>query len=262
MGPTPPPPPPVINTPPNVTAVTANAEVIEAATELSVTASVTDAETPVDQLTYTWTATPAGGEFIGTGRAVRWKAPAGATSPGSFVLNVTVSEQYTSQGILITNTATGSSSPIRYNDSPAEINGIAVQFYADFGNYQISADQCVRNFSDSCSGKREERSQIADNRRRTDLRIVGSTLLGAPSIAINSRRTSATFTQRCRFEDVDLRNGQRWRVEGDCFLSAVYENWRWWLCTSNFNNGVVSGPVAAAVVPSMRELRLMAPGWR
>jgi hypothetical protein len=29
------------------------------------------------------------------------------------------------------------------------------------------------------------------------------------------------------------------RVSGDCDLTSVYEQRRWWLCTSNFNNGVL-----------------------
>ena len=124
--------------------------------------------------------------------------------------------------------------------------------------------QCVRNFSDACGGKAEEREQIEDNRNRTDLRIVGSTLFGSPRISLRTSGVDATFTQRCQFEDVEIRLGRRWRVDGDCFLTAVYENWRWWLCTSNF---FASGPPTSpfgfggpSTRPSEREFRAMAPG--
>ena len=46
---------------------------------ITVTATVTDAETPSDQLRYEWTADV--GAFSGTGREVTWRAPAQATTP-------------------------------------------------------------------------------------------------------------------------------------------------------------------------------------
>jgi hypothetical protein len=71
----PPPPPSVNNTPPTITSFTLGAVRVEAGDDVDVTAVVADAETPIDQLTYDWSATPANGTFSGTGRQVRWKAP-------------------------------------------------------------------------------------------------------------------------------------------------------------------------------------------
>ena len=237
-------PPPVVNNqPPVISSVVAGADRVEAGTEVEVVATVTDAETPVEQLTYTWSAMPAGGVFTGTGTRVRWRAPSGASSPDTYRFVVTVSEQYTSQGQPQTNTVTSSSSGTHYNDSVAEITAVAVQFYKDFGTYSVSAAECVRNFSNSCPGKTEEQQQIQDNRNRTDFRIVGSALLGSPSVSIGSQRVTGEYRQRCQFEDVEIRTGRRYRVEGSCFLTAVYENWRWWLCDSHFQEPiVVSGP--------------------
>ena len=242
-------PPPVVNNqPPVIGSVVAGADRVEAGTEVEVVATVTDAETPVEQLTYTWSAMPAGGVFTGTGARVRWRAPSGASSPDTYRFIVTVSEQYTSQGLPQTNTVTSSSSGTHYNDSVAEITAVAAQFYKDFGTYSVSATECVRNFSNSCSGKAEELVDIQNNRNRTDFRIVGSTLLGSPAVSIGSQRVTGEYRQRCQFEDVEIRTGRRYRVEGGCFLTAVYENWRWWLCESHFQEPiVVSGPFLSAV---------------
>ncbi len=120
---------------------------------------------------------------------------------------------------------------------------IAAQFYQDFGTYSVSAAQCVRNFSDSCSGKAEELRDIQDNRNRTDFRIVGSTLLGSPSVSVGNQRVTGEYRQRCQFEDVEIRTGRRYRLEGGCYLTAVYQDWRWWLCESHFQEPiVVTGP--------------------
>jgi hypothetical protein len=265
--PAPSPPPAVNNQPPVIVSVVAGAERVEAGTEVEVVATVTDAETPVEQLAYTWSATPAGGVFTGTGARVRWRAPSGAGSPDTYRFVVTVSEQYTSQGLPQTNTVTSSSSGTHYNDSVAEITGIAAQFYKDFGTYSVSATECVRNFSNSCSGKSEEFQDIQNNRNRTDFRIVGSTLLGSPAVSIASQRVTAEYRQRCQFEDMEIRTGRRYRVEGGCFLTAVYENWRWWLCESHFQEPiVVSGPFFSALPLSdlseslRRRILPMAPG--
>ena len=241
---------------------------IEAGMELEIVASVTDAETPVELLTYSWAAMPAGGTFTGTGSRVRWRAPAGAASPGTYSFTLTVSEQYSSQGQSQTNTVSSSSTAVHYNDPVAEITGLAVQFYRDFGTYTVGAAECVRNFSNSCGGKIEEQQQIQDNRDRTDFRIAGSSLFGSPAVTIGSQRVTAQYLQRCQFEDVEIRTGRRYRVDGECFLTAVYETWRWWLCTSNFRNGVVTGPFLSGVPLSglaetlRRRLEPMAPGSR
>jgi hypothetical protein len=248
-----------------ISSLTASAGRAEAGSEVVVTAVVTDAETAVSELQFAWSAVPTAGTFSGSGLQVRWTAPAGAASPGTYQIRLTVSERYVSQGQLLTNATEGLTGSIHYNDSLSEINELATQFYQDFGTFSTSANQCVRNFSNSCRGKAEERDQIQDNRDRTDYRIVGSALFGTPLINVRASQVEATFAQRCRFEDVEIRSGHRWRAEGDCLLTAVYEDWRWWLCTSSFVNGVVTGPVGLEGqfrLPSEHELRLMTPGRR
>lgn len=237
--PPPPPPPPVVNnTPPTITEVKTSGPRVEADQEIEVTAFVRDDETPLDQLTYTWTASPFTGTFTGNGPRVHWRAPREPQTPDTYTLTVIVTEHYTSADQPQQNTVS-SSAEVHYNDSAAEVNAIAVQFYRDFGTYDVSAAACVRNFSDTCaSEKQAELAQIQANRDRRDYRIVGSTLNLTPHITVDSTRTGATFLQSCTFEDVSTTNGRRVRVTGDCFLTAVYENWRWWLCDSTFLNGM------------------------
>ena len=234
----PPPPPPVVNnTPPTISGIRASAQRVDADKEIEVTAVVQDAETALDQLTYAWSATPTGGTFTGSGPVVKWRAPKGQRTPDMYTLTLTVTENYTSAGLPQQNRVSSSTS-VRYNDSIAEVTALAVQFYNDFGTYDVSAAQCVRNFSDSCGkDKEEETAQIQANRDRRDYRIVGSTLSSAANLTFDNAMTGATFVQSCTFEDVSTVNGKRTRVTGDCFLTAVYEDWRWWLCVSRFLNG-------------------------
>lgn len=238
--PTPPPPPPVvINTPPTIAEVRTSAPRADADQEIEVTAFVQDTETPLDQLTYTWSALPATGVFTGTGPQVRWRAPRRQKTPEDYTLTLTVTERYTSAGQPQENRVS-SGVTVHYNDSVAELSALAAQFYKDFGTYDVSAAECVRNFSDNgaCASEKEtERQQIQANRDRRDYRIVGSTLNMTPSITVDGSMTGAVFLQSCTFDDVSTVNGKHTLTTGDCLLTAVYENWRWWLCRSNFLNG-------------------------
>src|SRR5262245_24233846 len=65
-------PPPPANTPPAIQSLSASSPRVEADEEIEVTAVVVDAETQADQLTYTWSAAPANGTFVGSGQQVRW----------------------------------------------------------------------------------------------------------------------------------------------------------------------------------------------
>jgi hypothetical protein len=229
--PTPPPPPPVVNnTPPVIQSVTAGAARIEAGLELEITASVQDEESAPDQLTYTWSAQPTSGTFVGTGPQVRWRAPVGAATPDTYTLTLTVSEKYVSGGVQRENSVS-SSVQVRYNDPVAEISGITSQFLTDFGTYSVSPEQCVRNFSDSCPGKAEELEDIRNNRRLFQILSATFTI---SSIVFYSDRTRADITAPCTFVDIEKATGRRETVTGTCKLKAVYEGFRWFLCESRF----------------------------
>lgn len=241
--PTPPTPPPVetVNNPPVITSLTVSADRIEAGDEVTLTAVVTDAETPVDQLTYQWTSSITGGTFTGNGRQVRWRAPSGANTPDSITFTLTLTEDYKSNNVPKQNTVS-SKVAAHYNDSVKEVGDLALQFLRDFATNDMSPEQCVRNFSGSCPGKFAELTDVQNERRLF-------TILGADLSVIfvkltNADRTTATTDVDCVFYDIPKtgpRAGIRERVPGICTLTAVYESFGWWLCTSTWRaNGSVT----------------------
>src|SRR5262249_2809253 len=154
-------------------------------------------DTPLDQLTYEWSSS-IGGTFTGNGPQVTWRAPGSTKTPDTPTLTLTVTEKYKSNGDLQTNTAAKTStSTLRYNDSPIEITQIATQFLLDFGTFSMSPDQVVRNFSNSCSGKADELSQVRKNRR--DFEIQSSTF-SVTGLGINpATHTDGEVAGPCTF---------------------------------------------------------------
>jgi hypothetical protein len=249
--PPPPPPPAPVNVVPIIDSITISAERVEADGEITVTAAVRDSETAIDQLRLEWSASA--GTFTGSGLSVRWRAPKGPATPADYVLTLTVTEMYGSGQQHIVR---GTSSSVRVHDSPVELRDMAMRFLNDFANSSVSADVAVREFADSCPGKRDEQDQIADNRRKYTIQ---SAQLTRPEVRVKSP-TTGEVRVRCEFRST-IKNcrpsdgpgckvGALEHVLGDCDLSTVYEQRRWWLCTSHFNNGVL--------LPSMRPFR----GWR
>jgi hypothetical protein len=228
------PPPVVNNAPPSITSLAVPAARAEANRPIQVTAVVTDAETPIDQLTYTWSASPANGTFSGGGASTTWTPPRGQKTPDVYTITLTVAERYTSAGQSLQNSVSRSTT-INYNDSPLEALTIGVQFIKDFGTFSVSPDECVRNFSNSCRGKQEERDQIAANREA--FRILSAEFSGVPAVTFNTELTAGTVEGPCVFEDIPNSGpnaGRRQRVSGTCHLTTIYENFRWYLCDSFF----------------------------
>jgi len=215
---------------------------VEADQDVGVTALVTDAETPLDQLTYQWSATPVAGAFTGTGRDAKWRAPKLQKTPDVYTLALLVTEKYTSAGQPKENSVS-SSVQVHYNDSLSEITTISMRFLTElFPTYTVSAQQAVADFSDSCSEKFAEQSDVANN--RINFQILSGTYTSV-SVDVNGGWTFADVSGTCVFKDIpkDPANpnfGKRETVTGICTLTAIYENWKWWLCSSRFR-GV--GPV-------------------
>jgi hypothetical protein len=225
-------PPVVNNTAPTIESVTIAAPRAEADREIQVTASVSDVETPVDQLTYTWSASPVNGTFTGSGATAMWRPPVGQTTPALYTITLTVSERFTSAGQPRTNTVSSSAS-VHYNDSPAELTFLAKDFIEDkFGDYSVSPAAAVSNFSDNCPGKAAERGDVEDNRYFVEIL---SATYEVDSISFDDTR--ATVRGRCVFEDIPKLGpdaGRPQRVTGICTLTNVYESFRWFLCSSTF----------------------------
>jgi hypothetical protein len=247
----PPPPPPPPNQAPVVESITLGADRVEADAEITVTATVRDAETAADRLQLAWSA--AAGTFTGTGASVRWRAPKGPATPADYTLTLTVTETY---GTNQQHGVTSNSPAVRVPDSPQEVSDMGLRFLRAFADSSVPPDAAVRDFADSCDGKREELEDIEDNRRKYT--ITGSSFI--PRGASLKSPTTAETRITCEFRSVirncrasdgpDCRVGATERVSGDCDLTAVYEQRRWWLCSSRFNNAVL--------LPSMRPFH----GWR
>jgi hypothetical protein len=249
--PTPPTPPPVVvNTPPVIQSITVSSPRVDASDDVQVTSVVQDPETPLDQLTYTWSASPDIGTFTGTGAQVRWRPPTVGTPEASampvlYTLTLTVTEKYTSAGEQKQNSAS-STVQVHYNNSVAEISKLSMDFLTDFSTYSVTPEQCVRNFSDSCPGKRAELSDVQQNRQL--YQILGGQF-SVSSVSLNSNKTSADVVAPCTFFDIVKATGVHETVKGTCLLTAVYENWRWFLCDSHFS---WSGTTTSAVRERLR----------
>jgi PKD domain len=256
----------VTNTPPQIKSITVSDSRVEVGTPITLTAVVEDLETPVANLTYTWSAPT--GTFSGTGAIVTWTPGADAVTPGDFVVTLTVTERYTSGTSTLENKVTGTVTA-HVNNSPKELADMSLRFLGDFVNSKIPPDKCVAEFSDSCRGKQDEFADIDDNRH--DYEIIASTLRST-SLTIASNRVTATVHTFCSFtskvittqpRDEPCQNGKcplgsiQGPVTGDCFTTNVYQNGRWWLCESHFGpvNGIWTNFARAFFHMDRRELR-------
>jgi hypothetical protein len=232
----------ISNSAPVIESVTVSTERLEVGDEVTLSAAVTDAETPLDQLKFEWTA--AAGTISGQGTSVKWRAPGNGSTPQDYTVTLTVTETYGAAGA--THIVTATSPTIRVHDSQKELGEMGVAFLTDFANSSIPASVCVRDFSDSCSGKTDELNDITEN--RSHFEIIGSSLrLRGVTISSNNVRANMTvacsFTSRikkCDAGDSKCTVGSVGTVAGDCALTGVYEQKRWWLCDSTFSGSVVT----------------------
>ena len=238
--PTPEPPPP--NTPPVIKSLVASASRVEVGASVDLSATVEDLETAPDKLTYQWNA--AAGTFVGEGSTVKWQAPTGVTTPANYGISVTVIEQYqalagrgelTPREHRISDQVT-----VRVHDSRKEIGDLGLSFLTKFATSSISPEACLVDFSDSCQGKLDELGDIRNNRERY---VILSHTLGVPRFTSLTLYTKSDMLIACAFEsriikcspgEVGCTVGSVERVSGDCRLTGVYEQSRWWLCVSNF----------------------------
>jgi hypothetical protein len=229
---------PVQNGAPVIASITAAAERIEVGRSVAYTAEVQDAETPLANLEFDWTATA--GEFEGTGPRVTWHlSPGAAATPLDVGVTLEVVERYpdytaTGTPIVSEHRVRRDAPPVRVHDSPAEIARIAIAFLVDyFGHSAVSPAAAVVDFSDTCPGKAEEQSDIEAN--RATFTILDATA-HVEAITFNPEMTYADVVAPCTFHDRRLDNGQIGTTDGDCLLTSVYAQRRWWLCDSHFRS--------------------------
>lgn len=214
--------------------------------EIDVVAFVSDEETPVDELTYGWTA--GAGTFIGSGRSVKWRAPNNIErTPVSYELAVTVTEQYQTtdeNGAVVTgeNNATGKVT-VRVHNSPKEAADRAWEFLKAFSDSTVPAERVVDNFSDSCPDKFAELSEVRQNRATL---VITANRVGQPQVTFNFGGSCPLFADRpprpgdacvqmpCGWDSINKLTGTPSTVDGRCYIAEIYENSKWRLCDSQF----------------------------
>jgi hypothetical protein len=215
---------------------------VEVDTTVDVTAVVEDQETVVDQLTFEWSAPQ--GTFTGTGRSVKWRAPTSEITPADYTLKLTVVEVYLGQndaGMIVSKEHRVTSQvTVRVHNSRKELGDMGQAFLTKFGTSSIAPAACLVDFTDSCRGKLEELSDIQNN--RDSFQILGY-MLGQPRVNVYSPFDRAEMYITCSFDskilkcapgDSTCKVGSVVHGDGDCYLTARYEQARWWLCDSHY----------------------------
>jgi hypothetical protein len=206
---------------------------------VNVTADVKDAETPISQLQFNWSAPV--GTFSGTGASVTWQAPAQVTGPTDVVLTLEVVERYGTAPNMFEHRVS-STAALSLHDSIKEVGDMARQFLLDFSDSSIrNVDYIMRNFQPGCYGTADETAQVTENRRR--YQIVQSQV-GDAKTTINfggscyaGHRGDACTSVSVLWRSIDLDKANAvGTVTGTDWIASMYvpAQKRWWLCDSAF----------------------------
>jgi hypothetical protein len=219
--------------------------------EITVTSVVEDAETPADQLTYDWQADA--GVVTGNGAIVKWRAPGSVRTPAAVTITLTARD-----GTGASAASATSRLVVDLHDSAKEVGDLAVEFLTNFSKSEVPATTVVKDFSSNCSGSREELSDTERNRRcfRIDSYSVGAASTrvafggicafrsrpgdACTSVPVSWRSTFTSSASECAPPD-GRPIGTATSVKGTDWMAAVYENSRWWLCSSDFDGSATSG---------------------
>ncbi len=247
------------NTPPVIKSVTAKGRktnepvaFADVGETIDVTAIVEDAETPIDKLTYQWTATV--GTVAGTGPVVSWSAPASSTTPVDVTLTLTVVETYRApdaSGLPVDkeNKVT-STTTVSLHNSAKEVGDMAYDFLLKFST-QVDVNTVMRDFAPPsvCANAAAERSDVTKN--QAERKIVGYTI-GAPVVTINF---SGTCPFRAIGADACAQVSAKWSSRvlvhtsptdyfglieeagpGTDQVTALFRDKRWYLCASDWDS--------------------------
>jgi hypothetical protein len=209
---------------------------------IDVSATVRDPETPVDQLTYQWTATA--GTFISTGRVAIWTAPDSIASPTTVTITLKVIEAFGHPGQAKTfSHDTTSTVTVSVHDSVKEVGDMSARFLTEFSKPQINRDwrDVMKDFNrDVCPVK----SEYDDERRSVEDHIANYVMntfsVGVPNVRLGFGGTcdfglpgDACSSARVMWDSKGPDGGV---TRGTDYLTAVYSttNDRWWLCSSRY----------------------------
>ncbi len=215
---------------------------------LTLVATVTDAETSPSALTYAWTGP---GTFSAPAPNVIWHVPTNLSPlPSPTTVTLTVTERFTEGGISHQNVVI-SNFVVQVHDSQKEILDMGQDFLTLFSQSEIPSDQVLHNFSPTCDGGQGRASEKADvDRSRRDyvqdfskFRIARLT-----PVTYNFGGVCVEFDGRVRRADACSRftvhweiryisgpmTGQREITDGTDYVTAVLEAGQWRLCHSDF----------------------------
>lgn len=233
---------------------------------LALTAVVTDSESTIGSLSYTWTATA--GSVVGTGPTATLTLPSALpATPLDATVTLTVVESYAEvgpQGLPIPREhRVGRSVPIRIHNASVEIAAMAERFLQRFSVSSIPTADVLADFSPTCDGGRGRADEAYDVDRNRCAFVITSYFVGAASPAsfhfggrctlITKQQPRAdactlvpvrwvsTTTPHCRTcpDSADMVPGVSTVTQGVDQVTAVYESGRWRLCHSTYEeNGV------------------------
>jgi hypothetical protein len=224
--------PPVVNTPPVISAIAAQgtrvnepASFADLGETIVLAATVTDAETSPDRLTFAWSAPL--GTFTGTGATVQWTAPTGVAVPTNVVITLTVTEPLSSvaetSGPAVSQSVSATTT-VRVHDSANEGAALGRLFLLEFSDSRLTdADDILRNFWDGCAGY--------------EIGPTASTTIafgGAWNVNGWHEHGDGYMTIPCRWDDMLKDGSGAGTSSGMCSLWSVYRESRWWLCSSHY----------------------------
>jgi hypothetical protein len=213
---------------------------------VTLVASVTDADTPADALTYEWSGP---GTFTGAASSVQWQVP-GSVSPTPSAITVTlaVTDSFVEGGVTHRQTSIGTFA-MQVHDSQKEILDAGEDFLTLFSRSEVPTSQVLHNFSTTCDkgdGLIAERQDVDTNRALyiQDFSAFRISRRGPAVIAFHSvcslpdgrvqRNVDACASFAVHWEVIKRSNGAREITNGVDYISAALENNQWRLCHSDF----------------------------
>lgn len=219
---------------------------------VDVTATVRDPETPIDELTYQWTATA--GTFTGSGRVVTWTAPDSATTPAKVTITLKVIESYGHPGqAKIYSQEVSATVEVELHDSVTEIGLMSRQFLTDFSTTSIKDWRYImRDFNRvACPDAGEVDLERIDVENHYTDYAMQSFRLDPASVTVNfggvcsylGKRGDACAAVGTFWDSIEIRSGTRRQTLGIDHLTAAYSTTdsRWWLCSSYFQPTTTTG---------------------
>jgi hypothetical protein len=212
---------------------------------ITVSAVVSDPETPADQLEYQWSATL--GTISGSGRSVSWQAPASAeTTPVQVTITLRVVERYGTGGIFQQD-VTGTRA-VRLHNSARELGEMARRFLEEFSKPQTNqnVNDIMRDFKAAvCPHPGEVEAERGDVEQHYTNFVMVNYSVGPPLVQVRFGAScfaglsgDACIAVPVRWNSTNRTTNVTASTSGTDHLTGVYAtaDSRWWLCSSRYEH--------------------------